>query len=424
MRSDRRRAAVALVLALVLGGCTPAPLPSPTPVSPDGWQEHGPITLAVDSGLSGPLRPLVDAWNTSHPAEPATLLELPSRDGQRAPDLAERAKADSGEFTVVLLEPAVAPEFAANGWLSRLPASRFPTEGLDATAVASGTYQDELYAYPLSLDVGVLYYRGDILARYGVKPPTSWGELLAACAKVLGRPSSRSCYAGQLGPNPDLTANVAEAVWSAGGELVGSDGTPAVDSAAAAVGVSRIADAVSSAQVPAAALEWPGDQGRRELVDGSLVFLRDWWSARAAIAASGSAAARVGMTLVPGTIGPGVAVRSGRTLGVSAEARNKGTAADFIVYLTAAPQQRSLALASFGVPALTEVAADPGLVKALPALRTAGTAMATARPLPQTTRFTDVSRAVREVIAPVLKGDREVPDGLADLQQRLGDLFR
>lgn len=424
MGAGRRTAWAAVALALVLAGCTPESEPSPTPVDDDSWTERGPITLAVESGTARLVEDAVKAWNTTRPGEQVTVVELPSRGGERAPGMADRAQAGSGEYTVVLLEAAATREFAAKGWLVDLPAGDFPTEGMSDAAVASATYDGTLFAYPLSVDVGVLYYRADLLEQFGVTPPTTWAEVRAACAKVLLHNPSRSCYAGQLGARPDLSSDIAEAVWSAGGEFVDASGTPAVSSAAATAGLSRLAGDVASGLIPEEALTWSDSGARRAFDDGSVVFLRDWWSARATLDDDSSASGEVGMTVLPGDTGQGVAALSGRNLGISANSRNRGTAADFLRHLTSASEQKSLAASGLGAPVLADLTSDAALVKTVPSLRTFSSALKAARPLPATTGFRQFTKDVEETVLPALQGEQKPAEALATLEDRLAEVFR
>src|SRR6185436_7488240 len=48
------------------------------------------------------------------------------------------------------------------------------------TTVASGAFQGTQYAVPVDPNVQLLVYRKDLLEAKGLKPPTTWDELLAA----------------------------------------------------------------------------------------------------------------------------------------------------------------------------------------------------------------------------------------------------
>ncbi len=408
----------------MLAGCTsPAPASSPT-ASAEAWTDRGPITFAVEGGTGASLQQPVKEWNTAHPNEPVTLLELPSIGGVRTPAFTDRARGGSGEYTVLLLEAAATREFAAQGWLARLPSTDFPTDGLDPRAVASATWSDAVYAYPLSQDAGLLYYRADLVERAGGTAPSTWAEVRSICSRVASTRAGVSCYSGQLGRDPDLTSNVAEAIWSAGGQFVTSEGAPNVQTTAAGVGIRWLADGVASGMIPKAALGWSADEARRQFEDGHLVFLRDWWSAHHELATNDSAfGAKVSVARVPGLGPAGVAAWGGRNLAISAKAANKGTAGDFVRFLASDAQQRSLASRGVAAPVRTALLADPALLKSQPSLKSLAQALATAEPLPATEHFVDFTKDIRDVMMPVLKGERASTDGLAELQQRLGEVF-
>src|SRR5439155_1537613 len=102
--------------------------------------------------------------------------------------------------------------------------------------VASGARAEEGAAGgrgPLTLaTAGLLLYRKDILAKEGVPPPRTWAEL-EYDAKTIAPKYGLDGYAGQFLPYEGLTVNAAEAVYSAGGSILGDEGARVtVDSAA------------------------------------------------------------------------------------------------------------------------------------------------------------------------------------------------
>ena len=422
----RGRTAAALAsIALVLAGCTPAATPTPTATPPDGWTERGPVTLALSGDATGAWRDAATGWNAAHPNERVTLVELPESVDQQYLDLVDRLKAGSGEFTVVGLDVAWTSEFASNGWLTELPDGRFPTGGMLPAAVSTATWEGKLYAYPQATDAGLLYYRSDLLAEAGLEPPATWAELEAACATVLASHPAMLCYSGQY-VGEGLTVNLVEAIASAGGKLVAATGKPAVDSSAAQSGLEWLAGSVASGLVPARALAWDAARSRDAFGEGDLVFLRHWADAWAPLHASdggSSVAEAVGVTTLPGKLGPGVAVLGGRNLAIPVHARNKGTAAGFLAYLASSDLQHSFAEAGASAPVLEGLYDERALAREAPWLPVLKTALQTATIRPEAERYGEVSRAIQEAGAPVLRGERSADAALGPLQTRLTDLL-
>src|SRR3546814_832860 len=50
--------------------------------------------------------------------------------------------------------------------------------------IAANTTDGKLVGMPWFTDAGLLYYRKDLLEKYGIEPPTTWAELTEAAAKV------------------------------------------------------------------------------------------------------------------------------------------------------------------------------------------------------------------------------------------------
>src|SRR5205807_2267599 len=116
----------------------------------------------------------------------------------------------------------------------------------------------------------------DLMTKAGVSgAPKTWDEMKSDCAKVLALPEAAgmSCYSGQLNKYEGLTVNFSEAVDSAGGQVVGSDGKPRLTSDAAKKGLNFLVDGIKSGEIPKAALTWKEEESRRAFQDGKLVFL-------------------------------------------------------------------------------------------------------------------------------------------------------
>ena len=408
--------------------CTAGPPPAPTgtaSASTASWDELGPIVYAQGKDASGTVKAQVAEWNGAHPNEQVELRELSdSTDEQRAA-MVERARAKSGEFTVMAIDVVWTTEFAANGWLEELPSDRFPTEGYFKAAVDSGTYFDKLYAMPSTSDGALLYYRKDLLDKAGVKPPTTWADLQSVCDKVLPDQSGMSCYAGQYDEYEGLTSNVAEAIDSAGGSILNAQGQPSVNTPEALAGLSWIVDGFTSGRIPAEAKTWQEEESRAAFQGGKLLFLRNWPYVYQLAMKDDRIAGRFAVAPLPGKDAPGVSTLGGQNLGISTFARNKGTALKFVNWMqTKEQQQRRLADASLA-PVLEELFDEPALHARIPYLKTLGDSIRTARPRPKAARYSsDVSRAIQDESYAAIEGTKDPQTALKDMQAKLEALVK
>ncbi|MBI2349189.1 MAG: extracellular solute-binding protein, partial [Deltaproteobacteria bacterium] len=114
-------------------------------------------------------------------------------------------------------------EFAAAGWA--LPLDEFfpvseQQKFLEAPILAN-RYRGRIYGAPVFIDAGLLYYRRDLLAKYGFSPPQTWPELVRQARKILAEENEPqlTCYSGQFNQYEGLICNMMEYILGNGGAL-------------------------------------------------------------------------------------------------------------------------------------------------------------------------------------------------------------
>jgi multiple sugar transport system substrate-binding protein len=390
---------------------------------------RGPITFATAKDTSGKLAGLVEKWNEAHPDEKAKIVELPeSADGQRE-RLIQNAQVKSKAFSVLYLDVVWTAEFAANRWVVELPRDRFDLKAFLPPTVRAGESRDKLYAVPWTSGGGLLYYRKDLLDEAGVdRAPRTWAEMKKDCAKVLDLPGTKKthCYAGQFEKYEGLTVNFADAVQSAGGHIVDSDGRPDVNTPEAKAGLDFLVDGFEKGTFPKESVTYKEEESRRAFQAGELVFQRQW-SYQYALAnkkdGSSKVAGRFAVAPLPGLDGPGTASLGGSELAISAFAKHKATAADFIAFLTDAKNSRDYALATSVDPARASVYGDAELVKAHPYYPALKKAILNAAPRPRVVDYGDVTQAIQEQVYAAVTGEKSSAAALKDLQGKLTELI-
>lgn len=391
------------------------------------FEGRGEITMATGKDTSGNLQKLIDKWNTDHPTEKVRIIELPeSADGQRQ-QMVQNAQVKSDAFTILNLDVVWTAEFAANRWAQELPADQFDLDKFLAPALSTAKYRDKLYAVPSASDGGLLYYRKDLLDAAGLKPPTTWAELTAACQQVLATAPALSCYAGQFEKYEGLTVNFSEAVNSAGGVVVDDEGKPNVNTADAKAGLSTLVDGFKSGVIPQKAITYKEEEGRRAFQAGELLFHRQWpyqWALANKTDGSSQVAGKFDVAPLPGLTGPGASTLGGHNLAISAFAKNKATALDFIKYMTSDETQRANLLGSSQAPTRADLYEDSALVSQFPYLPTLKESILKAKQRPAVVRYGDVTSAIQEAAYSALTGSKSPDSALADLQTKLEELTK
>ncbi|MEV8550395.1 ABC transporter substrate-binding protein [Streptomyces glaucescens] len=375
-----------------------------------GGGGRGPLTLATAGDLTGYLGPLLDGWNRAHPGERVTLVELPdSADETRAQMATDLRAGGGGRFDVLNIDVNWTPEFAAAGWIRPLPRERFALGSFLRPVVGTATYDGRLYAVPYVTNAGLLLYRKDVLAAEGVPPPRTWAELEHQAETIAPR-HGLGGYAGQFLPYEGLTVNAAEAVYSAGGTILGDEGERVtVDSAAAREGIGFLARGVREGWIPRAALGYKEEESKQAFQDGRLLFLRNWPYAYAVASGEGSkVAGRIGAVPLPGPDGPGTSVLGGSNLAVSSRARHPDSAARLIAYLTSESVQRQVLTRGALPPVRAALYDDPALVRAFPYLPTLRESVLRAAPRPKSPHYDQVSLVVQAAVQDALTG-RQTP---------------
>ncbi|WP_327425569.1 ABC transporter substrate-binding protein (plasmid) [Streptomyces sp. NBC_01527] len=390
-----------LVFVVVLSGC----VASGAAREGDG-SGRGPLTLATAGDLTGYLGSVLEGWNRTHPSERVTLVELPdSADETHAQMVTDLRGDDRSRFDVLNIDVNWTSEFAGAGWIRPLSRDRFPLASFLKPVEDTATFDNRLYAVPYVTNAGLLLYRKDILAKEGVPPPRTWAEL-ERDAKTIAPKYGLDGYAGQFLPYEGLTVNVAEAVYSAGGTILGDEGDRVtVNSAAAREGIDFLARGVREGWIPKAALTYKEEESKQAFQDGRLLFLRNWPYAYAVASAPGSpVAGKVGAVPLPGPHGPGTSVLGGSNLAVNTRARHPDSAARLIAYLTSEQVQRQVLTRGALPPVRADLYSDPELVKQFPYLPTLRTSVINAAPRPKSPRYDQVSLVVQAVVHDAMTG--------------------
>jgi trehalose/maltose transport system substrate-binding protein len=243
--------------------------------------------------------------------------------------------------------------------------------------VQNDTIGGKLVAMPWFGDYGILYYRTDLLKKYGYKaPPKTWADLFKMARKIqTGEQKTNKNFYGfvfQGNAYEGLTCNTLEWVASAGGGTLISGGKATIDNPKART----ILDAMR-AQIgkttPRGVTSYQEDQTEHAFDDGNAAFARNWPYQYGIGAGAGSKVkGKFNVTVLPhGNAGKSVGTVGGWQLAVSKFSKHKDAAIEFVRYMTSPAVEKFDAITNSNVPTIVSVAKNKAVVKANPYLKPA-----------------------------------------------------
>src|SRR5262249_44851373 len=134
---------------------------------------------------------------------------------------------------------------------------------------------------PWFIDAGVLYFRKDLLQKYGETPPRTWLELTRIAEKIqtAERKAGNSRFWGfvfQGRAYEGLTCNALEWIQSwGGGGIVGESGKITVENPQVAKAL-ELATSWIDRITPRGVLNYTEEEARGVFQSGDAVFLRNW----------------------------------------------------------------------------------------------------------------------------------------------------
>lgn len=409
LRTGSRTRSLALALGLVLGSTACAGS------LPDDDAEAV-VTFAVTRASGGDMGGLVERYNEDHPDARVRIVHLAADADSQRTAMVQDLRARTGRYDVLYTDAVWTAEFAARGWLEPLDEERFAGPGILPAAADTGRYQGRLYATPFATGTGMLYYRSDLID----EPPTTWDELIGYCP--IAEKHGMDCYAGQYSRYEGLTVNAAEAIASAGGEIIDSGGRVAVDSPEARAGLRFLVEGLREGYIPHAALTYKENESRLAFQQGELLFMRNWAFAWPAMQEPGPESVvqdAFDAVPIPGLNGPGTGTLGGNNLALSAYSHHKTEARSFIAFMHSEAVQHTWMSQTNTPTSWNSAYQDEELMSAAPHLIPQREALDSVRPRPVSPRYNDVTDAVQKHVHAALTGAKTVDEAVTDLQEEL-----
>lgn len=354
------------------------------------------------------LRAQFDRFMQENPGITVELRPTPDAADQRHQLYVQWLNARVDDPDILQLDVIWTPEFAAAGWI--LPLDRFqpPIDSFFPATIHANRWEGTLYALPWFADVGMLYWRTDLLA----SAPRDFDEL-ADVARIARDAGLRYGLVWQGARYEGLVTVFLEHLGGFGGEILDERGRVRVDSEAAmrALRFMRASLLEEPRLVPRAALAWHEEETRFAFQNGQSALMRNWPYAFPLMQDSARSAIVGRFDVAPMPAAPGgtpTATLGGGQLAINAYTEHPEAAYRVIEFLLRPAQMLERASVVGQYPTRPSLYDDPAAADALPVPpASARRIIEQARPRPVTPVYTELSQILQIWLHRCLTGQIE-----------------
>ncbi len=382
----KKMLAILLSFALVLS--VTAALGEPVTIKFAAQADPTPATQAV-----------VDAFNASQSDYKVEWVDMTNDSGAMREQLTTSLKAGSSDYDVISMDVVWAGEFAASGYIQPLD-MMLEDAGLNvadynAGSMASGNYNGKQYVLPFFPDLGLLYFRTDIVSKDDADKLVAgkyiWDDLLAMAEKYAGQGGTTTGIVFQSSLYEGLVCNANEFTsnWK---DIKG--------------GLETMKKFTTSKAVPENILNYTEGETANSFIKGESVFARNWPYMWGSIKSDGTIKNdQVAVAPLPGgsTVG-------GWILGINKNSKNPEGAFAFMKFLNSEEGQVIMSEKGGYLPGLNKMLTDERILKADERLSMVGfqNALKTTIARPVSAEYSKVSDALQQAIYPYLSGSAEL----------------
>lgn len=370
------------------------------------------------------LRRQLGRFMTEHPDIRVVQRLTPDAADQRHQLYVQWLNAGASQPDILQLDVVWTPEFAAAGWILPLDRFRPDVEDFPPATIEANEWEGYLYALPWFVDMGLLYWRTDLMEA----PPNTLAELRDVAERARRETGIPYGFVWQGARYEGLVTVFLEHLGAFGGQIMGPDGSVSVDEEPAVRALSWMRDAIwKEGTVPQAALTWHEEETRFAFQNGDAVFMRNWpyaWSLLENEPDS-RVAGRIGVAAMPGMPdGAATAALGGGQLAINANTDHPEAAWRVIEYLTRPEQMLERAAEVGQYPARATLYEDPRLADALGRdIEPLREAVARATPRPVTPVYTQLSEILQIQLHRALTRQSEPHEALSTAAKEMRRLL-
>jgi multiple sugar transport system substrate-binding protein len=328
-----------------------------------------PVTISVlmPAPDTPPWRPLIEEFQSQNPNIRVNIIEGPNASNAVEDLYTSSFLLGDSPYDMVYMDVIWVPKFAAAGWLQDLSdrVNQQDLSNFTEASIAASRYEDGLYQLPIRADVGMLYYRTDLLQQIGAQPPQTFTELIDISQRLQEQADIPWGYVWQGRQYEGLSAMFVEVLEGAGGFWVNPETLEVgLDRPEALRAIEFLRNTIDQGVSPQGVSTYQEEEVRRFFQSGQTVFMRNWPYAVALGREEGSEIAG-NFDIKPMVHAQGqesAACLGGWGLGIASTTSHPDEVWQFIEFFTSEETQRKFLAETGYVPSRTSLFNDPQLV--------------------------------------------------------------
>lgn len=368
------------------------------------------IKLAAQADSTPATKAVIEAFNASQEKYTAEWVDMTNDSGAMREQLITSLKAGSTDYDVVSLDVVWAGEFAAAGYIE--PIDQYMKDAglslsqFNAGSMVSGTYNAKQYVLPFFPDLGVLYFRKDIVSAEDAAKLESgsytYDDLYTMCETYKGKGDTKDSYVFQSALYEGLVCNANEftANWT---DLKG--------------GLETMKKYVEAEFSPDDILNYQEGETANSFIKGDSVFSRNWPYQWGSIKSEGTIKTdQVSIAPLPngGSVG-------GWLLAMNKNSVNKDGAWELLQFMSGAEGQKIMSTQGGYLPGFNASLEDADVLASNELLSLPGFQAALLKTIarPVSSEYAKVSDALQQNIHKYLSGSQDVDATVTAIEEAI-----
>lgn len=388
-----------------------------------GGASSGPTTIVwqTENDASGTYQALVDTYNKTNKDNVHVVWHNGPSDTSSLITLYDNTlRARSGSFDVMQIDVVWPAQFASNAWTVDLTSRWSASDRANYLTgpIKSCTYNGQIVAAPMRTDLGVLYYRTDLIPT----PPKTFDDLTTMAKSTASK--TKIGYAWQGAQYEGLVCDFSEVLQGYGGTVLDPNNSKKVtiNSPQAVQALTEMTSWVNTIS-PISITTFQEEGCRQAFQNGDATFMRNWPYAYSLgnDATKSKVAGKFDVAALPyggsGTVGHSCV--GGWNMAINAFSKNPDAAWSFIKYMLGSDAQKQLAIKGSFTPALKSVYDDTEVQTKQPLFTKLQPILLNSLPRPVSPVYSDLSNIIQNHVHQALTKQATPADALTALQSEL-----